>query len=199
MILTTEEVKKLFIAVLERITGFPSGRVIWETTGGPRPPDGLYCSLWWKGLELLPQNMGDYSAPGGNEPDPDKDKPLTQHLRHESWCTVQISFWGPKAFEAAVRAVQALETSDRWFDLWKMLGYGGTDAIQDISAAFRGRIQGRCFFNLSFYACFGSDYPAEWFDIAQLGIEYAGQAENFEYSKADRDVPDDCSCLKGDK
>jgi hypothetical protein len=163
MILTPEDVKKLLVSVLAGLTGLGFGRVIWETTGGPRPSEGLYCSLWWKDFELLPQTVGDYTAPTG--PDPDKEKPLTQHLRHESWCTVRVSFWGPKAFESAVRTVQAMETGDRWFDLWKVLGYGGTDAIQDISAAFRGRIQGRCFFNLSFYACFGADLP--------LGMRFA--------------------------
>ncbi|MEG6501569.1 MULTISPECIES: phage neck terminator protein [unclassified Desulfovibrio] len=197
MILTPEDVKKLLVSVLEGLTGLGSGRVIWETSGGPRPSEGLYCSLWWKDFELLPQNVGDYTAPTG--PDPDKARPITQHLRHESWCTVQISFWGPKAFESAVRTVLALQSDDRSFDLWKVLGYGGTDAVQDLSTAFRGRIQARCFFNLSFYACFGADYPAEWFDISQCGIKYAGEIEDFEYSKADREVPDDCSCLKGEQ
>ncbi len=195
--LTPEDVKKLLVNVLEGLTGLTPGRVIWESTGGPRPPEGLYCSLWWRNFELLPQTAGDYAMPDG--PDPDKGQPITQRLRHESWSTVQVSFWGPKAFESAVRTVQDLQADDRFFDLWRVLGYGGTDAIQDISAAFRGRMQGRCFFNLSFYACFGTDYPADWFDVSQWGIGYAGQVESFEYSKADRDIPDDCSCLKGEK
>lgn len=195
MILTPEDVKKLLASVLEGLTGLGSGRVIWEASAGPRPSEGLYCSLWWKDLELLPQNGGDYAT--SEAPGPDKENPITQTLRNESWCTVQVSFWGPKAFETAVRTVQALQTGDRYFDLWKMLGYGGTDAIQDISAAFGGRIQGRCFFNLSFYACFGADYPVDWFDISQWAIGYAGKTETFEYARADREVSDDCSCLKG--
>ena len=194
MILTPDKTKKLLVSVLEVITGLGSGRVIRETEAGPRPSEGLYCSLWWKDFELLPQNGGDYSDTMPT--DYDKAQPIVQHLRHESWCTVQVSFWGPKAFEVAVMTMQALQADDRWFDLWKMLGYGGTGVIQDISTAFKGKIQGRCFFDLSFYACFGAEYPVEWFDISSWGIRFAGKTEQFEYQKSDRVIPDDCSVLK---
>ena len=193
MILTTEITKKLFVSVLESVTGLAPGRVIWEDSGGPRPPEGLYCSLWWKGFEPLSQNQGEYSDPehGG------RGELITQHLRNETWCTAQVSFRGPGAFETAVKVVGSLQNDNRNFDLWRFLGYGGVDAIQDISMPFGGRIQQRCFFNLSFYACFGAEYPVDWFDISRWGIEFAGGTENFEYSKADREIPDDCSCFKG--
>lgn len=190
MILTVNEVKKLLVGVLEKTTGLPSGRVIIEGDGetGPRPPGGLYCSLWWHGFEPLPQNQGDYR----DAPDPDgtgKAAPIIQTLRNETYCTVQVTFWGAKALEMAAATVGELQNDNRNFDLWRVLGYGGIDNIQDISAAFGGHVQGRCFFNLSFYACFGVDYPVEWFDTSQWVIAYARQDDKFAYSKEIHDEP----------
>ena len=205
MILTPNDVKELLVGTLEKITGLPPGRVIRETEAGPRPSssnagfenNGLYCSLWWKTFEPLPQNGGDYSEAPEHEglpEDYDKSRPIIQHLRHEAWCEVQVSFWGAGAFEMAVQTVQALQADARWFDLWRVLGFGGVDYIQDVSTAFRGQIQNRCFFTLSFYACFGADYPADWFDTAQWEIACSGQVQEFEYSKEIHDDSDPC-CL----
>jgi len=188
MILTLSDVKTLLASVMARATGFGPDRVIWETGGGPRPPEGLYCSLWWRSLEPLPQNMGEYR----DVPDPDlfdKTTPIIQTLRNEAWCTVQVSFWGLRAFEAATAVVGVLQNDNRTFDLWRVLGYGGIDAIQDVSAPFRGRMQPRCFFNLSFYACLGADYPVEWFDVSRWAILSSGALMQFDYSKEIHDEP----------
>jgi hypothetical protein len=175
MILTPDDVKKLLVSVFEVVTGLGAGRVIWETEAGPRPPEGLYCSLWWKSFEPLPQNQGDYSDPARNAGASPNGRGalITQHLRNETWCTVQVSFWGPRAFATAAMAVGALQNDNRNFDLWRILGYGGVEAMQDISLPFRGRVQPRCFFDLSFYACFGADYPVDWFDTSQWTIDFA--------------------------
>ena len=193
MILTPENVKQLLVSTLEKITALPPGRVIRETEAGPRPSSGLYCTLWWKTFEPLPQNGGDYAENPqyeGQPDDYDKTHPIIQHLRNETWCEVQINFWGAGAFDLAVQTLQALQSDARWFDLWKVLGFGGVDAVQDISTAFRAQIQSRCFFTLSFYACFGGDYPAEWFDTSQWEIACSGQVQEFEYSKEIKDDPD---------
>jgi len=188
MILTTQNVKKLLVSTLEGVTGLEPGRVTWEATGGPRPPEGLRCSLWWKGFEPLAQNVGEYrdvSAPDTY----DKATPIIQYLRNETFCEVQTSFWGDGAFDKAAATVGALQNDNRNFDLWRILGYGGIDAIQDISAYAGARIQQRAFFNLSFYACFGADYPVDWFDVSQWAIKYAGTVTQFEYSKEIHDEP----------
>lgn len=196
MILTPDNVKKLLVSVFESMTGLAPGRVIWETSGGPRPSEGLYCSLWWKDFAPLPQNQGDYSDPDGTlPPDPEgRGELITQHLRNETWCTVQVSFWGAKAFETAVATVGELQNDNRIFDLWRILGYGGVEAIQDISAPRGGKMQQRVFFDLSFYACFGADYPVDWFDISQWTIDFADppgerEPEEFTYSEEIHNEP----------
>lgn len=186
MRLTIAELKKLLVSTMELVAGLSPRRVILEGHNGPRPSSGLYCSLWFKDLDLLPQNVGDYT-----QPEQATDQAV-QTLRHETYCTVQISFWGPKAFDATVAASQELHTDARWSDLWRVLGYGGTGPVQDISAAFGGQVQGRAFFDLSFYACFGTDYPVDWFDTSQWAVRYAGQQEEFPYSKEIADEPKRC-------
>lgn len=188
MICTKESVSKLLVGVLERITGLGKGRVIIEGEAGPRPSEGLYCTLWWKDATPEPQNDGDFTD-DGPECEYDKSHPLTQHLRNETYCTVQVSFWGKGAFEAALSAVSALQNAQRWFDLWRVLGYGGVDRVQDISAAFRGLLQGRAFFNLSFYACFGAAYPADWFDAVTLDVKANGAVSTLQVPGEEPDCP----------
>lgn len=188
MICTKDHIEKLLVGVLERITGLGKGRVLVEDNTGPRPSDGLYCTLWWKDATPEPQNDGDFTD-DGPECDYDKSHPLTQHLRNETYCTVQVSFWGKGAFEMALSAVSALQNAERWFDLWRVLGYGGVDRVQDISAAFRGLVQGRAFFNLTFYACFGAEYPSDWFDTMTLEIESNGTLNTMEIPEAEPDCP----------
>ncbi len=185
MILTVADVKLLLVQVMELCTGLPPGRVIYSGDGdsGPRPSEGLYCSMWWKRLEPLPQTAGAYSAIGDD---------MLQEMRNESLCEVQVDFWGKKAFDTAAIAIQKLQADARFFDLWRVIGYGGIDAVQDISAYFQGTVQGRAFFTLSFYACFGSEYPVEWFDTSHWQIlpnNDKQKEEQFDYSKEIADEP----------
>jgi len=188
MILTVETVKTLLHGVMAKVTGLPAERVIWETTGGPRPSEGLYCSLWWKEFSPLVQNQGEYRV------DPENEDSLIQNLDNETWCVVQVSFWGNASLETAAFTVGALQNDNRHFDLWRVIGYGGVDSIQDISTAFQGMIQQRCFFNLSFYAKFGADYPVDWFDSSQWGIQKPDidHTELLIISKEDIDYVDPC-------
>lgn len=240
------------------------------------PHPGLYCSINWRSMELLPQNNGDYfpvqypsggsapeqaapegdaynasplqsansthpaypissdlnaseqttSEPGVSDPsasDPNASAPnasdpgasapnasdpsvpapsasdpsaasdsstsdsnasdMLQVLRNESWCEARISFWGPGAFEAAANAAFALQSDARRFDLWRLIGFGGVGPVEHTSAPFRGAVQGRAYFDLSFYACFGAAYPAEWFNTACWNLPRSGHNETFATSK----------------
>lgn len=183
MILTTRDIKDLLVEVMERITGLKD-RVVIETETGPRPGEGLYCSLWFKGFEPLPQNVGDYRT----EADEDGESlSMVQHLRNETYCTVQVTFRGTGAFEAATASIGWLQMDGRNFDLWKILGFGGVDALQEISMQYQGRIEPRCFFDLSFYACLGADYPVDWFDTSIWHVGEPGGAVTVEIPR--RDIP----------
>ena len=138
--------------------------MVVETQAGPRPPSGVYATLWWKGQELLQQGMGDFTLPESPEDEG------VQSLGNEALCTVQVSVRGPNAYSLASEARYGLEAAERFFDLWRVLGFAGCSPVTDLSAPLGGRIQQRAFFDMTFYALFGWAYPLEWFDASQWAI-----------------------------
>lgn len=179
-------VRKLFVESTEALTGYARGRVLVETMSDRRPADGApYCTLWFKNLEPLAVNVGDFYFDYETE-DPDKTIDAVQVLDNESFCTVQFSFWGNGAYNEATRFMQTLHAQRRYHDLWRVVGFAGIDAVQDISAQYGAKIQQRAFFNLDFYVCLGRALPADWFDVSQWGIalpKNKDYKEEFEYSK----------------
>lgn len=177
--ITPKAVRKLFADVLKAITGLSEGRVIIETKADRRPPEGLYCSLWFKSMTPLPQNDGDFEY----DPDYGIDDPLNQILDNETLCTVQINFWGDDAYDKAAETMQALQSGARFADLWRIIGFAGIDAVQDISTQYGAKIQQRAFFNLDFYVCFGRAYPIDYFNVSQWMISLPEKPYREEWSK----------------
>lgn len=189
-------VRKLLVDVMQAITGYKVGRVLVETKADRRPQDGSpYCTLWFKNSEPLVQNDGDYYI---DTPDYSSDVNGVQVLDNETLVTVQINFWGDGAYDEALKACQTLQNAQRFFDLWRVIGYAGIDSVQDISVQYGAKIQQRAYFNFDFYVCYGRMYPLEYFKISQWQItepehtDPAGEeyTEEFEYSKEAADVPD---------
>lgn len=180
IIVTPEVLNNTLVAVFEDITGFDKGRVLRENYNDRRPSGGLYCTLWLKSAEPLPQNDGDFEI---DEITGD----MEQTLRNETYFTVQVSFWGSRAYEAALSAVSALQNSQRWADLWRIIGFAGIDRVQDISTAYLGKIQPRAFFNFNFYVCLGAKYPADWFTkfTLRLNMPEHNYTEDFLLGKGD--------------
>lgn len=176
MILTTEDLENLLVAVLERVTGLGPGRVLLGGgNAGPRSTDDLYCSLWWRGIEPLRQNHGAYRGIHGpsnpdNPDNPDQSGLITQILDNPAWCDMRVRFQGPGAMRTAVATAGWLQNDDRWFDLWRLVGFGGVNAVMDDGAPFGGHMQSRASFDLSFYAGFGAEYPVAWFDVSQWTV-----------------------------
>ena len=65
--LTVDAVNTLLADYLTSVFQWEAGRVVVETQAGPRPPSGVYATLWWKGQELLQQGMGDFTLPESPE------------------------------------------------------------------------------------------------------------------------------------
>lgn len=163
--LTIQAVNELLIGYFSRLFGWEGqGRVLIETMARTRPPDGLYMTLWWKNNDLLVQNTGEFIQPE------DESEQGTQQLDNESLCTVQVTLRGQDAYSQCCEARYSLESSQRFFDLWKLLGFSGCDPVTDMSGAFGAHVQQRAFFDFHFYACFGRGYPADWFDHSQWAI-----------------------------
>ncbi|MFQ8889832.1 MAG: hypothetical protein ACLR7Z_17285 [Bilophila wadsworthia] len=152
--LTVDAVNTLLADYLTSVFQWEAGRVVVETQAGPRPPSGVYATLWWKGQELLQQGMGDFTLPESPEDEG------VQSLGNETLCTVQVSVRGPHAYSLASEARYGLEAAERFFDLWRVLGFAGCGPVTDLSGPLGGRIQQRAFFDITFYALFGR--PTRW-------------------------------------
>jgi len=157
-ILTEEQVNDLLVNFFTSLFEWEDDRVLVETQAGVRPTNGIYMTLWWKSNEMLNQGNGEFIQPDNNE------NRGAHKLDNESYCTIQITLRGDNAYSLCNEARRALDDPQRFFDLWTILGFAGCDPVQDMSAPFGGKIQQRAFFNFNFYATFGREYPADWFD-----------------------------------
>ncbi len=176
VVTTPLEVEKLLVATIEGIMGMP-GRVFVQTEMGPRPPEGLYATIWFRDTQLLNQSQGYWEFPSKT-----KIRPAVQKLANPSLVTVQVSFWGAEAYHKAIELTHGLQNAQRFFDLWRPLGYAGVDPVQDISTAFEGRIQQRAFFNFRFYVLYGAEYPGDWFNTSRWNLrppEHPGYDQEF--------------------
>lgn len=162
--LTVDAVNTLLVDYLTAFFQWKSGRVLVETQADARPPSGVYATIWWKEQELLPQNFGSFTPP-----ETEMEEGI-QTLDNETLCTVRITLRGPKAYNLASEVRYSLEAAERWFDLWRVLGFSGCSTVTDLSGSYGGRIQQRAFFDLSFYAMFGRTYPLDWFDASQWQV-----------------------------
>lgn len=183
---TPDSVQTLLQQVVCAITGYTADHVLIESKADRRPQDTKpYATLYMKRFEPLKQDVGDYYI--------DQDAPVaedgTQVLDNETLFTVQFNFWGRGAVSTAMSVVSALQNGQRFFDIWKIIGFAGIDSVQDISAAYGAQIQQRAFFDCDFYACFGKAYPLDWYKVAQVELQLPDKefTENFTIDGEDAD------------
>lgn len=186
---TWPSIRKLFVETTEALTGYARGRVLIETMTDRRPSEGApYCTLWFKNLEPLVMNVGDFYYG-------DDTEDAVQVLDNESHCTVQFSFWGVGAYNEATRFMQTLHAQRRFHDLWRIVGFAGIDSVQDISTQFGAKVQQRAYFNLDFYACLGRALPSDWFNVSQWGIALPDKPYKEEWNIPREDQHDDTCSL----
>lgn len=179
-------VRKLFVETTEALTGYGRGRVLVETMTDRRPAEeSPYCTLWFKTLTPLVVNVGDF------EYEDDDDEDATQIFNNESHATIQFSFWGKGAYNEATRFMQTLHAQRRFHDLWRIVGFSGIDAVQDISTSFGAKIQQRAYFNLDYYVCLGRALPADWFDTSKWKIKLPANNKYEEKWLFSKEIKDD--------
>lgn len=165
---TPEVVQKLLQEVTCAMTGYDADHVLIETKADRRPQDTKpFASLWFKNAEPLRQDQGDIYI---DQDAPDSEDGI-QVLDNETLFTVQFNFWGRGAYSTALSVVSALQNARRFFDLWRLIGFAGIDAVQDISAVYGAQVQQRAYFNCDFYACFGRKYPVDWYKVSQWELD----------------------------
>lgn len=174
-------INKLLIAFCCDILNWTPDRVLIETRTRPRPIEKQYITIYWKDLDILVQTAG-----GGRFVDNDQ---YIEELDNESYCTVELSVRGDNAYNLAVKIRQAIESNQRWFDLWQVIGFAGCDTVHDLSAEYGAKIQQRAVFDLHFYVLLNTTYPADYFEKAPIDI-------NDSETYMPLPIPD---CLKGGK
>ena len=171
-ILSIDMVNALLRAFVINVTQLPDDYVIIETRTRPRPYDDKpYVTLLWTANELLTQLDGDMEFV---QPDPPEEE--GEEIRNNTaLCTVRITVRGDNAYNRTAEIRYAIDSANRSFDLWNVIGYAGVTNVTDLSAVYGGKVQQRSFIDLSFYAAFGRRYPLAWFSSVPWminGINY---------------------------
>lgn len=160
---TPSSVRKLLVETFEAITGLQSGRVLIEGMNDRRPSEGLYCTLWFREARPEDHNVIDFLE------DSESGVPY-ERLLNQMIETVQVSFWGRGARDMAIETLSRLDMTDRFCDLWRIIGFAGIDSLQDIPTGSMGQMRERSLFNLRFYVCYGRKYPAKWFEVEEMDV-----------------------------
>lgn len=157
-ILRVDTVNAVLRAFVMLILDLPDNYVIIETRARPRPYDDRpYVTIYWAEQEVLPQYEGDFSQPT-NELEEG-----TELLNNASRCTVRITVRGDNAYNLCSELRYALDSKNRNWDLYNLVGFSGATSVVDLSAVYGAQVQQRAFIDFSFYAAFGRAYPLAWF------------------------------------
>jgi hypothetical protein len=176
IVFSIDEANALLRSFVMAVLDLPDDHVLIETRMRPRPMDTQpYATLYWKEQELLNQFDADMDYVGTDEPDEDKKPdphfPDGMETRENpAHCTVRITVRGDNAYNLCSELRYALESANRNFDLWTVLGFAGCTSVTDLSAAYGAQTQQRSFIELSFYAPFGRRYNLDWFNAVPFVV-----------------------------
>ncbi len=161
-ILTVDMVNDLLRAFISSTLDIEPKAVLVETRARARAADtSPYVTIYWKEQELLNQFEGDYIRPYDED---ERSEDGTELLYNDSYCTVRLTCRGKDAYKWASELRYALDSSNRQFDLYNIIGFAGCSSVTDVSTVFGGQLYQQTFVELSFYACFGRMYPLAYFD-----------------------------------
>lgn len=158
-VVSIDSVYAILRAFVCQVLSLPDNYVLIETKTKPRPMDDRpYVTLYWLEQTLLEKNMYYFEQPAT----PDVD--CTENTVNEAYNTMRFTVRGPNAYNLCSELRYAIESHNRFWDLWRLLGFSGVTNVTDLSAVYGGQVQQRSFIDLSFYACLGKSYPLAWFD-----------------------------------
>lgn len=146
---TIENVKQLFRNAVETATG-------WTTVFGPAngpTPANQYCLVTLKDIETKERDVIKMVETTEN---------FVEHQRQESTLTFEVQTRGNGAMNAMHNVVAYLDSSLREIDLWKTLGSGGHDSIQNISTYVNGKIQPVAVMNVYIHATLNKQNVIEY-------------------------------------
>lgn len=196
-ILDVDAVNLLLRRFVMEVLSLPEDFVLIETRMRPRPYDDKpYVTIYWKDQELLPQFDGDMEFIDMPQNDPNSpsetisdpglvDGSCLEVRRNTAHCTARFTVRGENAYNLASELRYALESANRNFDLWGILGFSGCTGPMDLSAIYGAQTQQRAHVELSFYAPFGRRYELDYFS----SVPFIINKEQYIYPKEHRPCP----------
>lgn len=154
--MTIETLEKALAVLLADLIRLP---VVIENSAEPRP-SGPFGSV-----KIISVDPEDFEI---KEFDPDTEE---ETLRGESYISGRIVFYGKGAFDNIRRTINALNSSARQFDLFRIMGFSGFETAKDASVEFEGALEERADVLFFGYAALGGMFPADFFTSSQWGIK----------------------------
>lgn len=157
-----QAVRALIITALD----LPSEKVLVETRGRPRPYDnGPYVTVYWRMQQLLKQNTLEFVPPPEDDEQDGEERPT-----NSAYCCIRITVRGDDAYNLCSKLRYEFERGERWFDIFRVLGYSDIPDVYDLSAEYGGKIQQRAVMDFYFYIDFNARFPAPWFNKVNLVV-----------------------------
>lgn len=161
--ITHATLEALFIHTLSKISGIPVTRWRVGTRAGTRPTEGLFGVITWKRTEPLKQlEDPEFTQDGDNDP--------TFTDLNACYCTLEIKVLGENSRNVLSEIMFGLQSINRTWDIWNVVGFGGVTEIQNASTPLGGRIQEWSVMDVSFYVNFERTYLAEYFTKVPVTI-----------------------------
>lgn len=157
--LTPSIIEDEFQAVLESVLDEP----VLIRSDMDAQPEGPYCVIAFVKADPLDHDVEYF-------PEDEEGVHLVELAREETLCALEISFQGKYAMDRALRCTGFLRNNQRSFDLWRILGFAGLDAVESKGSPYHGKLRERASFRVNFYTAFGAYYPADWFSASQWGL-----------------------------
>lgn len=174
ILMNTDTINKLLVATVKAGAGVDY--CIVETRSSTRPPEGKYATLYWKQLTPLNSVLSDATH----------SETETEYFENRLGgylCTVQITVIGDGALNTAIELNQFLNSENRQFDLYHLIGISNITEILDLSTVIGGKYQERACFDFSFYVEFGVRYAMDYFTIGNITVYFNNESFNIEVIK----------------
>ena len=163
---TPTELEDTIADWIESVSGRPC---LFQDKVGPTSPVN-YCLVHFRLLDPLPWDVVTI----------DKDDCITETVRGLCRVTIAIGVVGGNdTLTVANRLRNSIQSSQRWTDLWTVMGKGATGDIIDLTAQYRGKLRSRHEFTIMGETTLSDDFTYDWFDQVEVTTNVSDLEETF--------------------
>lgn len=108
------------------------------------------------------------------------DEEFVEVLKAETRFTIRITVWGGDAVAVAGVIRKSFESSTAESDMWDIIGFSGSDSVQNVSTEFKGKINRVATFNTYCYANKQYTNTIDYYDKVDVSIKNSDELENLD-------------------